>query len=746
MTMVGRHGLTRIARAGLAGLLLMLGLAVRAGEARADLTGSAIHFVPSDAAMFDSTLQLRRQLDLLLGSQAWSRFQGGVMYQGIVMGIRTAWNDSSNPILQEVKRQLESPDNQALLQLCRQAVQDEIFVYAPSEQVTTISQWLDIARQVNEMQVEILEDAENEDDKAIREKLAERLKQLPQNLQLPAMTIGFRLQDTSVAGPQLERLAEQIRSHLKSHENDKVKQLAERVVRKSFGPADVISMTFKGTDLPWEDWTADDGTTEVEHELIAAVRRTLEPMELEIGIGTAGNFGLIAVGPQLEYLSRLGTSPSLYEHEKLAPLRDFADRDLVSITYASQELMNAAGNTQYQLKSNFDVLHATLLQAAAEQEIPEELLSELESDFEKVTATIIGWMPKPGAMLDFVFLNTDAGQPGMEGYTYDWSENKLVDGSAPLPLLDYLGPDPLMFATSHMNLDESCYEGLVTCLQRLDYYLGKMAEAESTEDLDGYRQAREQFLPLLQRADQVVRQKLLPTLELGQIALVIDGYSSHRKWHRDLPESDEPLVMPHIAWLQGVKDTAATEEGLKELFRVAQDFYVKLRETAGEDAEDWPWTVLPEPTVEYVSSGKLFSYPLPAEAGLNSSVRPHGALGNKVLVLGYLPQSTQQLLDPQRELPLLNEGEFSGPLAGASYLNFAAMMQIVQSWTDYGYSAWLASSEVDPNQAFGFQMVKNQVDILLDVFGCFRTFVATAYQQDGAIVTHYRWEIRDLEE
>jgi hypothetical protein len=194
-----------------------------------------------------------------------------------------------------------------------------------------------------------------------------------------------------------------------------------------------------------------------------------------------------------------------------------------------------------------------------------------------------------------------------------------------------------------------------------------------------------------------------------------------------------------------VKDAGQAEEALQELFRIAQALYVKVRDIVGEDAAGWPWSTLPEPNVEYVTEGKVFAFSLPAEAEINSAVRPHGALGDQVMVIGYLPQSTQQLLKPQRELPLLSEGEFTGPLAAASYINFQALLAIVQNWTDYGYSTWLASGEIDPGEAFGYQMAKNQVDILLDVLSCLRTLSAASYHQEDALVTHYRWEIRDLD-
>ena len=81
------------------------------------------------------------------------------------------------------------------------------------------------------------------------------------------------------------------------------------------------------------------------------------------------------------------------------------------------------------------------------------------------------------------------------------------------------------------------------------------------------------------------------------------------------------------------------------------------------------------------------------------------------------------------------------PLATAFHLDFAGMIDHVKPWLDYGIQR---AAEQQGNQMI--LMFTPQIDSLIEVMACFKSYTSVTYAEGDSLVTFYRQEFGDLED
>jgi hypothetical protein len=176
-----------------------------------------------------------------------------------------------------------------------------------------------------------------------------------------------------------------------------------------------------------------------------------------------------------------------------------------------------------------------------------------------------------------------------------------------------------------------------------------------------------------------------------------------------------------------------------------------------------------------------YFYLLPQELGLDRKLNPVTGLSKSIGVLTISPRQSVRLLakTPLQvdSKPLANVDR---PLAAASALDFAALLDAIRPWMDYGVQLALARESAaatnridngDPEEPrkqevagdgseiekFGpdvrsvvpdadtVKIVMDQVYPVMDILKCFRDSSSSTYFDGDVKVTHFAWHFRDLE-
>jgi hypothetical protein len=338
---------------------------------------------------------------------------------------------------------------------------------------------------------------------------------------------------------------------------------------------------------------------------------------------------------------------------------------------------------------------------------------------------------------------------GFESYTYNWTGPGTLDALQPLSILNHVGGNPLAFFASRGKQDPEDLELLTQFVKRAVYYGEQIGLQQAGEDeRELYQRLKQEFAPTVERVHKALQEMILPALQDGQGAFVLDAKSTSDSWHLMMPASDKKLPMLEIGLVLGVSDANLLKKGFGELFASAQFVADKLHELSTDELTDKlpqeiPAVKIPKPKSRQFPSGEVFYYVLPEQSGLDKQIAPNAGLGEKTAVLSLMPRFTKRLLD---ETPLQSFGplENSGrPLVTAAHLNFAELISALEPWVDYGMTMAMAAnaSTQQPDAA----SIKEHVTVVMQVLKCFQGVATATYIENDVVVTHAAVHFKDLE-
>src|SRR5262249_54520935 len=143
--------------------------------------------------------------------------------------------------------------------------------------------------------------------------------------------------------------------------------------------------------------------------------------------------------------------------------------------------------------------------------------------------------------------------------------------------------------------------------------------------------------------------------------------------------------------------------------------------------------------------GTMYSYPIPADAGVDPRILPNGAISDKWAAFTIAKEHSERLL---ANTPLQVE---DGPLAnyakrnlsGASYVNWAGLVDGLTPWIEYGLETAepLLALIAGPQ---GVEGIAKQVRTAAEVLKVVRTSTSCSYLENQALVTHSETVYTDL--
>jgi hypothetical protein len=201
--------------------------------------------------------------------------------------------------------------------------------------------------------------------------------------------------------------------------------------------------------------------------------------------------------------------------------------------------------------------------------------------------------------------------------------------------------------------------------------------------------------------------------------------------------------MLEIGTVSGVSSADLVKKASNEFFAIAQQTANVLHDNFPDAI---PKTELTAPSKRDFAEGTIYYYTPPAEWGVDPQIAPNAGLSADTLAMSLVPKFTLRLL---QKTPLQKDGplaQIDRPLASASYVDFAGLIDVVGVWVDYGFdqSAAIASAagETPPDPKMAKE-TQEQVRTGLEFLKCLRSVSSVSYFENGALVTHSDWHFVD---
>ena len=760
-----------------------------AGAARgADALEGGVSMIPKDAAFVSATLRLQEQIDLVLRSNAFASIR---KLPAVVQALEQFEEQKLQPgsPLSMVDTYLQLPENQQAVELLRDMVATDTFLYGePScitflelfqkiQQAQNAANVLQMSRggvpgsiEVDRLELDRLEmdDDDDDDDRGlkvvpVRRQVAEIeefelstagtgdqltarmvLQAIADNadkIVVPDLVWGFKTGKPDVATSQIKRI--EVLLKLITQTNP---AFADALKRQEIAGGEVVTLTIDGGLVPWGQVLQDqDGIDDGD---LDKVRRKLQELDLVIAIGLIGDRVILSIGDSADHLGKLvvagAEEKGLASTKPFEPLREHRDERITGISYVSEALARAAAPSAADLERLAE-LSDTLADSAG---LPEGAAREAREMLEKMAAGYKRRLPIPGPALGYSFL-TDQ---GYEGYGWDWTRNGVLDGSKRLDLLGHTGGSPLLSIVTRAKTPPDQFDDFVDWGNMAWSFFRKNLLVKADEDdRERFEQASQQLVPLAERLVATLRTKILPAVADGQAAFVVDGKEKAKRLQDSIPASAEPLPIVAPAFAVKLDDPKLFREGLSDLFALADDLVEEIRTLNPESVPEG--YRIPEPSKSKIDGGALWTFAVP-QAGLDDQIEPTIGIGEDVAVFSLLPKQATRMLVRTTQSTGSELSGFVEPGGAAAAADVAGFVDLLEPWVEYIARVGVLQQRngfVDGNATIGpdgdddrMRDILLHTGVVLDAMRCLRVTVGEASTRSDATVTHWRNVIRDL--
>ena len=690
---------------------------------------TAINLIPEDAAFYSSMFRGREMIETVAASNAWKKLiEIPVLQMGWQFYEMQTSSDESVP--GKIDKTLHDPQVQELLAMLADMFATEAFVYGDASMTDTVElfQQLNNINRIAPLMARL--DGEGGGEQQARGKMI--LAVLSQNLdkiKLPGLIMGFKLKDTQRAAAQLGKL-DVIASFALAQNPD----LKDAYKRTKIGDSDYITITLSGEMIPWKELPMDNlGEIETNPGDLDKVVAEVKKQKLVVAVGLRGDYLLVSVGPSTEALAKLGSGTSLADRPEIKRLDRFALKRLTSIGYAGEQFMRCISGTSESL----DELVKTVDEVLPKSGLSQADQDQIRKDAAALVDDIKPFMPQPGAVSGVEFLS----ERGIEDICFDWGKYPGMDSSKPLTILGHVGGSPLLAVAARGNTSPKNYELMTKWIQVGYGYVEKFALPQMKPgDRERYDKLAKALYPLVERLDNINRDKLVPALADGQGALVVDAKLMSKQIHAAVPASDEPRPMVEPAIVIGISDADSFREAVTQYWELLGD----AAGTMSEELPDKPELKLPEPSVQQTDVGDIYSIALPKEAGLDEQIGLFLGVNESVAVFATNEAQTKRLLEKTK----LGVGgilaDADRDRAKAVAFNWPDTLKAAMPWIEFGMKK-AASKYADPDDIEAqYQMLEPQLGTLVEVLSVVRSITSETYLKDGVMVTHVLTEIRDV--
>ena len=218
---------------------------------KAEPAADSLSLVPQDAACYSAMLRNREQVELVANSNFWQRLIEWEVTQQAVMGFNMQMRRSGGE-LQQILQLLEQPENQQAVELIKEMVSTEMFCYGNKQMVGTASlaaEAIGVLRYGSMMYQLTGRDSGLSRDEFMQKLILDLLAEDVENVAIPGVVFGFKIENVDVANEQLNRIEAMIRVIFE--ETPELAPIAGGFRRAKIGGGDYLVLTVPGTLVPW---------------------------------------------------------------------------------------------------------------------------------------------------------------------------------------------------------------------------------------------------------------------------------------------------------------------------------------------------------------------------------------------------------------------------------------------------------------------------------------------------------------
>jgi hypothetical protein len=694
---------------------------------------TSLGFVPDDVGFYSSTLRNREKLDAFLNSNAFARIKEMPFFKSMQQQL---------PMLQMmVMMQVGNPELlQEPLALLGDMFSNEIFIYGSqgfAEDISLLNK-INPANQFGQLQG-LLKNGGNPGNAQARQILI-TLNEHRDKIKVSDLVIGFKLTNTNRAKQQLAQLESLLTEKFKADPD-----LSKRFKKTTIAGHEYLTFTADGEMIPWDEVPIEE-MEETEGEFKALIEK-LNNTKLTITLGVRNDYLLLSLGESSEHIKAMDSNKLLYDRSEFESLRKNGEKRISNVSYVSRQFAEKTNNVENQLNDVVKLIESALPMLPADDTVKKNLLADVKQLFKKFES----YIPRPGVSISFDFMT----KRGFEGYSYNWGENRYLDGSKRLSLLNHVGGIPIGFFALRTRYTPEDYQTFVEVAKLASNYGEQIGlPLASDENREQFQKFRKVAVPLLERLDKVIAEKLIPAFKDGQAAIVFDAKLKSRQWHPVLPTSDESLPFPELALVYSVSNAKLLRDACSETYKIAQEFVDKMHELYPDDI---PQRKLPGPETTKSASGTLYGYSLPADFKLDSKFSPNAGLSEGNAVLSLSKDHSERLLRSQtldvKRGPIAERG--SDPTASVCLFNWPGLVDAIKPWVEFGVEYSMASDavstgdskdEVPTAQQDAFADIMDQIETGAEILKCYRGYSSVTYVEGTATITHRESVWQDLSE
>ena len=697
-----------------------------------------IGLIPDDAAFVSSTLRGREQYDRIVESNAFASLKELKSVAKALDEFAKQQTQPGNPMAIAMMM-MQMPDNQEAIDLLKDMVATDTFVFGSSS-------WVTVSKLVKTIQsaqragsfATLTEGTDLEiesDDFGPNMIVAKALAAHTDQIVIPDLVWGFKTTKIDAAKNQLDRIEVFAKSMAQAQP-----MLADAVARQKIGNGDFITVTIKPDPNLIKLAISNVMNTDMEEELDTVLKRINE-LQFVVALGVVKDHVVLSIGGGTEHLQAMGTTGgSLLDTEPLKVVRDAADKPLTSIWYRSKKLAKAWETSPEDIAEAKELV--TLVAKA------NELSPEATADAEKLVEDLLNGyasrMPTAGPWVAYSYL-TDTGYAGEE---WNWAKNLPWDGSKPLAF-DHFGGDPFAAVAVRTKTDPEQFESLVTWISSLRKFITDNISSSADEDVQkNFETFEEKIVPLGEELTQTIREKFIPALKSGQFGFVLDSKASTTRIQKTLPTSSKPLPLVAPAIVLSLDDDVLFREGLSDVFALSDKLLSVIREI-DDDAIPSEYRI-PDPEEQDTPGGSVWNFALP-ESGLDEQIQLSVGVGKETAVFSLVPDQAKRLL---KSTSLTLEGDVSMNLAAAAILDWVAFANVLEPWVNYVIrcgGVMQDKGSLDPDSTIGPDSeteevtdALDQLTTIFDVVRCLKSATAKTVIEGDATVTRWQNRIEDL--
>lgn len=645
-------------------LLLVAHALPPASAQESALDQSALTLVPEDAAFFQSSLNTRETFEQWRRGELVRRLRDVPFVQRLEAELKKQWEDPQGG-LSKARTIAESPNAVNLIKLAVEMSSTEMFIYGGNDWCDTIE---DLMKFQNEFS-----SAASQGEEAMMAYFKSLTPEDLADVRVPTTIIGFRIADEANAFELLDALEGILRLGLGNV--DELRPLMSRLQRVDFKGGQRLAVSLDTSLIPEPEMD------EREQELYDHMMTLLAGRQVSLSMGVNEHVLLIAIGEDADLVEHFGDNTTqLLDHEFLSVLREQTPEKLRSIGFASQRWRESQWEANFKgYFQNLTNQFSLALESEAE-DIPdiEAWRTEIQADARWLDEKLQELAPAFGPVVSWSY----AVEGGLEGITYDWSENLMLENAQPMTILQHLGSNPLAVTAVKQKNIHGIREMVEAILEKAPQHLRRFLALAEQDEADRAKAllVLERGWPLLEEAYSIYRERIIPSLEDGQTAFTMAaGWTISEL--PNLPPPPRELPLPEMALACTLQNRELFLSGCAELYDVFDSVAELVREV--DPGSVPPNYTVPRPDEEALATGTRYFYSILSDQVPLEGFEPQVLVGDDLIVVGYSTRQVDEMLQAQApaiDAPWWKE---STAVAAVNYVNLTAMTQAVRPWAEF---------------------------------------------------------------